>query len=309
MIRRTKRHSIAGCCIALLLAACGQGGRSERAADVARTEEVPADGLKAAPNSVDTEARQQQPSAVSEPRAVRPQLAYEYAYSLELPPEAVVPLFERHRQACEAAGPARCQLLAASTEQVDETATRATLTLRATPDWLSAFRRRLAGDAKANDGRIAQSSVTSEDLGRSIIDTEAYLRAGATLRDRLQNLLATRTGKIGELLEIERELARVQGELDAARARLEDMRTRVAMSKMTIAYAPDELLLAGTRAGQVNYGADFVDTINASFLALVQLVAALLPWLLLAAPLVWLFRKYRRRSLGHEAQAEQPDKT
>ena len=72
---------------------------------------------------------------------------------------------------------------------------------------------------------------------RVIVDTEATLRAKRALRDRLQQLLATRPGSLADLLGVERELARVQGEIDSSEPNLASTRTRVAMSAVTIEYA------------------------------------------------------------------------
>ena len=86
--------------------------------------------------------------------------------------------------------------------------------------------------------------MESEDLTRQIVDTEAAVRARTALRDRLQAILATRPGKLSDLLEVEKELARVQGELDATQSELAVMRTRVVTSLLTITYSSGASLMA-----------------------------------------------------------------
>lgn len=224
-----------------------------------------------------------------------PQIAYTYDYTLELPAKAVVPLFERHRQACEAAGPARCQIIGAETETVGRTDTSATLTLRAESGWLTAFRGRLASDASGADGRVAGSKTESEDLGREISDTGARLRALTTLQGRLEALLANRNGKLADLLEIERELARVGGELDATRSALADMRGRVTLPKATITYRPDSLAVAGAEANDGSLGGSLYSVAAMSLFALLNVLAAALPWLIILALPVWLLLRWQRR--------------
>ena len=157
-----------------------------------------------------------------------PMLAYSYSYGLELPHQRVDPLRRRHEEACAKAGYRVCQVVSTSISDQGNGAIRGDLTIRATPAWLGTFRAALEGDAEGAGGRIETSDVSSEDLSREIVDTEAQLRAKLTLRDRLQALLAGRPGRLSDLLAVERELARVQAEIDSAQSQLTVMRARVA---------------------------------------------------------------------------------
>lgn len=276
--------------IVLSLAGCGERGDSEPRADSAT---VVSEVASPAPSGEAPAARSR--AADAEPASVAlPQIAYAYDFTLELPAAAVVPLFERHRRACEAAGPARCQIVGAETETVGGTDTSATLSLRAETGWLAAFRGRLAGDAGAAKGRVAGSNTTSEDLGRTISDNAARLRALTTLQGRLEGLLATRTGKLADLLEIERELARVGGEIDATRSALADMRGRVSLPRATIVYRPDSLAVAGANAGGGLPGSLFAVASQSLFL-LLNLLAAVLPWAVVIAVPLWLLLRFRRQ--------------
>ena len=59
--------------------------------------------------------------------------------------------------------------------------------------------------------------------------------------------LFARAGKIPELLEVERELSRVRGEIDRAQARLNDLNTQVAFATVTVTL--QEPAAPGTPAG------------------------------------------------------------
>lgn len=219
-------------------------------------------------------------------------IAYKYSYSFELPIRKIIPLYEKHRKACEAAGQAKCQIVTASSSNVADGTVSASLTLRAEPAWLTSFRNQLTHDAKGADGRIARSEMSGEDLSREIIDTEAYIRAQATLRDRLQGLLAVRTGKLSDLLELERELARVQGELDSARSRLENMRTRISMSTATLDYGTDPIGLDRIGNDDKSFADVLFERVTDSVLLLLELLAVALPWAVpLGAILWWVLRR------------------
>ena len=162
-------------------------------------------------------------------------LAFEYEAELEAPADAVAPLMSQHEATCRDAGPNICVVFGSDRSQFDGEVS-GSLNLRAEPKWLSTFRAGLSKDAEAAGGRLISTSMSVDDLSREIIDTEARLNARRTLRDRLQALLETREGTVDELLKVERELARVQGELDAAASRLKVMRLRVDMSVLTLHY-------------------------------------------------------------------------
>src|SRR5262249_8913389 len=138
--------------------------------------------------------------------------------------------------ACQQAGPRLCQLIGSSRSGDPETYVSGMVQMRGEPGWLRHFMGGLERQADEAGGRIISQSTSTEDLTRSIVDTEAQLRAKKTLRDRLQQLLASRPGRLSDLLEAERALAQVQGEIDAIESGLTVMRTRVAMSELTLSY-------------------------------------------------------------------------
>ena len=224
-------------------------------------------------------------------------IAYTYSYSLETPASSIAPLMRRHQAACKAAGPAVCQLLDSSLS-ISGPQSVGTLNLRAAPDWLAHFRDGLEGDAHVAGGRIAQSATSAEDLTRSIVDTQASVRAQTTLRDRLQVLLASRPGKLSDLLDLEKELARVQGGLDATTSELTELNGRVQMSKLTLNYAtPAEARETATTPLPRAIG-NFGAMVATSLAAMVTLVGLFLPWAILAGIVIggWALIGRRKRA-------------
>ena len=133
---------------------------------------------------------------------------------LELPAERLIGAMDGHAAACRGAGSRVCQLVASNRTGDPQDSLRGSLSLRAEPEWLQRFVKGVQSDAISAAGRVTSQWTTTEDLTREIVDTEATLRAKRALRDRLQQLLATRPGSLADLLGVERELARVQGEID-----------------------------------------------------------------------------------------------
>ena len=224
-------------------------------------------------------------------------LAYRYSYGFSLPGEAVAPTAERHTQACMQAGPARCQVLGSDTSQYGGDRIRASLRFRAEPGWLEEFLEEVEGDIDAAKGRVVSSDMSAEDLTRSILDTDARLKAQTTLRDRLQDLLASRDGELADLLAVERELARVQGEIESATTTLNVLRQRVNMSEVAFNYMTrDQAVTDSTFAPLGRALRGFVSNVVNGLAVLINAVSFLLPiLLLLGIPLWFLVRGYRRR--------------
>lgn len=248
-----------------------------------------------------------QEAPVPEERSVpgAPMLAYAHSALLQVPKAAVAPMRANHEAACRAAGPARCLVVGSTTQSYDD-ATMASLEIRAAPDWIETFLSGLETQAEAADGRVAERSVTAEDLTRAIVDTQARLRALETLRGRLEGLLRDRPGKLADLLDLERELARVQGELDATKANLAVMQERVAMSRLTLSYQSErEALRKGVFQPISDAFADFFHIVAQAIAWLIRLVAVALPLALVAAPVGWLiarlWRKRRKRASPEDA--------
>lgn len=83
-------------------------------------------------------------------------------------------------------------------------------------------------------GKVESTNVTAEDVGEEYVDVSARMDNGRRLEKRLLDLLATRTGKLSDVLEVETELARVRGEIDSAEGRLRYLRAHVAMSTLSV---------------------------------------------------------------------------
>jgi hypothetical protein len=207
---RTKRMTVCGLALAAATAGCGQPfaerSYSADAVDVELIEprEAAADASAAAPAAAPASPDAAPPAAAVQAASI----AYVYRYGLELPVDRAPELMSRHEQACVSAGPAVCQVIGSQSSRHGRDELTARLEIRATPAFLTAFRARLAGDAETAGGRVAMAATDSEDLTRALVDTEARMRALSTLRDRLQQLLATRSAPLDQLLATERELAR-----------------------------------------------------------------------------------------------------
>lgn len=284
-----------------LLTGCQEGPRqyADESVDVELMEAAPAapamDAVASAPSMQSSAAAPVAPN-------IGPSIAYAYRFGLELPAEAATRLMAKHEQACTAAGPAACQVIGSNSSRVGRDSVEARLEMRGTPAYVARFRAGLDGEARGAGGRVAEQAVESEDLTQQLVDTEARMRAMETLRDRLQQLLATRSGPLEQLLQVERELARVQGELDATRSALAVMRTRVQTSKLDVTYRAAGQLAPDSAARPV---LDALNSASYAFMSslgvLILFIASVLPVVLVGVPLIWLLWRWRRSVRSRKA--------
>ncbi|QYE34997.1 DUF4349 domain-containing protein [Polymorphobacter sp. PAMC 29334] len=270
--------------LGLTVAACGRKG--DTGAPTPQTLVAPA-GLEQAqpPNEP------RQPAARRDGTAF---IAYSYNLGFELPARRIDGVQRAHRNACEALGPSRCQLINASRSGGDGDAAEAHLDLRIVPNEVKSFEARLAATTGDAGGTMLANTVTGEDITRELIDADAALKAKRTLRDRLQTLLEHREGRLSDLLAVEKALSETQQQLDTATAELSELQQRVSFSKLSIDYRSTQplgstarpLATAVSEAGQ---------TISTSLALLLTVVVAVVPWLVPAGLLLWLAGKLRAR--------------
>lgn len=79
-------------------------------------------------------------------------------------------------------------------------------------------------------GTVEHSTITAEDVGEEFVDITARLANARRLEARLLDLLANRTGKLEDVLAVERELARVRLEIERHEGRIRYLSSRVATS-------------------------------------------------------------------------------
>ncbi len=318
------RRFVAIMTLALVLAACGQAERIEAQVateeayggmeDMARSRAgEAAPEPSAAPVDADGAA---QNTAPSQPAGEAPvlYLAYTYGISFEAPSQRLPGVMDRHMQACQDAGPRLCQLINSNRSGDPESYIEGYISLRGEPGWLRHFMSGISAEVDEAGGRITSQTTNAEDLTRQMVDTEARLRAQTALRDRLQQLLRSRPGRLADLLEVERELARVQGEIDAVQSTLAVMRTRVSMSELNLSYRSAPRPVGSDTFSPLRDAlAGFIGIIVEGFAAIITIIAALIPIAVVVVPLSWLALRWRRarggRFIGREKAPSPPPPT
>lgn len=151
-------------------------------------------------------------------------------------------------------------------------------------------------------GEIASESTAAEDITDQYVDLSARLASAKTLEKRLLELASERTGNVENLLAVERELARVRGEIEGYEGRIRQWDGQIAMSTLTLGLTTRAPVIAARPAREPGLGERVSHAFGASVDALrafasgVAIAAiAVLPWLVLLVPGALLGRRLWRR--------------
>ena len=98
----------------------------------------------------------------------------------------------------------------------------------------------------ADIGRVESTQTTAQDVGEEFVDVTARVANSRKLEARLVDLLANRTGRLQDVLAVERELSRVRTEIDQLEGRIRYLKNRVALSTLTVNLHEPQPLIGNT---------------------------------------------------------------
>jgi len=142
-------------------------------------------------------------------------------------------------------------------------------------------------------GKVLDERTTSEDVTQQYIDLKARLENLQRQEKRLNEILGM-AKTVEEVLNVERELERVRGEIESLQGQINYLERNVAMSVITVGLK--EPLPPFTPPG-MDWGETFETALRAFFAVvrgLVILVVSLLPLVAIGVPVYYV---YRRRKL------------
>ncbi|MGV3711107.1 MAG: DUF4349 domain-containing protein [Gemmatimonas sp.] len=152
-------------------------------------------------------------------------------------------------------------------------------------------------------GKVESQVSNAQDVGEEFVDVTARQTNARRLEERLITLLATRTGKLEDVLAVERELARVREEIERYEGRLRYLTANVATSTLNVTVHEQAPVVSQYTGRSV-----IIESFKRAWTNFVQFLALLissLGWVLPIAGLsgvavVGLKRLRSRRRSGHE---------
>jgi hypothetical protein len=151
-------------------------------------------------------------------------------------------------------------------------------------------------DALRQLGEVKADAVTTEDVTKVYADLETRLAVKEETAVRLRRLLSDRTGKLSDVLEVERELSRVITELEQLKGERRYYDQRIALSTISMTIVePGAFVQPGSTAPIAEAFRRSLQVLSTSVAWLVYLVTFVTPWLVVVGFGWWLFRWIRMR--------------
>jgi hypothetical protein len=279
--------------LSMMLLACGKQSSSDvseeaKVASMPRIATAPAkmaaDGVLGGAEQGMTEFSE--PSLTSANAEVKKYIALRHRLNVEIPQQNMQASFDAALKHCEALS---CQILSANyNKETPYSPPYASLSMRIPPRNVEIF---LSGLAKS--GEIMQHMREAEDKTNEVVDTDARIKNMTELRDRLRSMLSDKSAKFKDIIDVERELANTQSQLDSL------LSIRKVLSLETDFVAVNVDFTAKQGITEQGFFAPVAQTLkNAgrvmmeSLATLISFVASAIPWLLIGIPLLLLIRKF-----------------
>ena len=90
-------------------------------------------------------------------------------------------------------------------------------------------------------GELKNQTLGTEDITKAYFDTDARLKNARVMEQRLIEMLKTKTGKVSDLLQVEKELGRVREEIEKMQGELKYWDSQVQFATITISLAEKDM--------------------------------------------------------------------
>ncbi len=256
------------------MAADVQGGAEQSLTEI--SEPIPSEPIPIEPQPI-------QPAGDS--TSVKKYIALRHHLQIETPADKMQAAFDAAIAHCAALN---CQLLSANYNKATPySPPSASLYVRVPPRNVEIF---LTGLAK--NGEVMQHGRESEDKTSQVVDTDARIKNLTELRDRLRAMLNDKSAKFKDIIDVERELANTQSQLDTFSSMRKVLSQETDLVAVNIDFtATQGITEQGFFAPVARALKDAGRVMMESFASVITFVMSAIPWLLIGIPFIWLVRK------------------
>jgi hypothetical protein len=113
---------------------------------------------------------------------------------------------------------------------------RGEVVVKVLPENLDRFLQKIRGL-----GELKNQTLGTEDVTKAYLDTDARLKNAHVMEQRLIDMLKTKTGKVSDLLQVEKELGRVREEIEKMQGELKYWDSQVQLATVTISLAEKDM--------------------------------------------------------------------
>jgi len=146
-------------------------------------------------------------------------------------------------------------------------------------------------------GKVITSSVTAQDVTEEYVDLDAQKTALTNQLSQYNRILGQAVN-VSEILEVQREIERIQVELDRITGKMKYLDNRVAFSTLTIRLSEPESAVPSTGYSISSVISEAISGFTETVVWLVVLIMTLLPVIILAAAGYFIYSRWKIRRSG-----------
>ncbi len=156
-------------------------------------------------------------------------------------------------------------------------------------------------------GKVMNQNISGKDVTEEYIDAEARLKTQRELESRLLKILAEKTARLTDLVEVEQKLANVRENIEKTEGRMRYLRDQASFSTLTVSIYEPSMLNTSTGGGffyelgqAVKKGLSGFTSVLAG---IITVIIALLPLIILAFIIIYFVVKYLKKRKKAKVQA------
>ncbi len=220
-----------------------------------------------------------------------PGVAFDYAYTFRLTDNRISKVQEDHAAACETLGVQRCRIVDVRYQLSDEKLVEAQTQFKLDPGIARRFGANAIASVEKAEGVLADASVAGEDVGTEILASQQRSAGSEAEIARIEERLKSGGLDKRERAELLAQISQLRGQLGDERQSRRTGEARIAWTSVAFNYVSDGGLPGiGRENPFANAGETLVRSGSTALTFVLTLGAAILPWGILLALLVAVWR-------------------
>ncbi len=236
-----------------------------------------------------------------------PGVAFDYAYTFRLTDNRISKVQEEHAAACETLGVQRCRIVDVRYQLSDERLVEAQTQFKLDPGIARRFGANAIASVEKAEGVLADASVAGEDVGTEILASQQRSAGSEAEIARLEERLKSGGLDKRERAELLAQISQLRGQVGEERQSRRTGEARIAWTSVAFNYVSDGGLPSiGHENPFANAGETLVRSGSTALTFVLTLVAAILPWGILLALLVAVWRSRFVSAVRAQLQSKPP---
>jgi hypothetical protein len=293
----------------LLLGTAGCGGGGDSGGE--RSSAPPSSPASTQTQDFAADAPAPEEGRTAEPPSIAPTaapgVAFNYRYDFRLPNARISAVQERHAAACEKLTLARCRITGFRYRLVEDDEIEALLAMKLDPAIAREFGKQGIDAVTQSEGMLVNAEITGEDVGSRIA---AATRGQAELEEELKKVedqLARSGLRSPERAELQIQAQHLRDQIRALRSSKRDDQESLATTPMVFNYGSGERLDGFDGRPRINQALeDALDNFVGGLLWIIVALITLLPWALLLALGLWVWRRLVQPRIARIGDAVAP---